>query len=59
MGVCSGCTPLEIAAPVGQSIPATRILDRCTPVHISHVAFKIPYVYDYINKLSMTQAIIN
>jgi hypothetical protein len=31
-------------------------LDRCTPVCKLHVAFKIPYVYDYINKLCRTQA---
>jgi hypothetical protein len=30
--------------------------DRCTPVHELHVAFKIPYMYDYINKLCRTQA---
>jgi hypothetical protein len=26
-------------------------LDRCTPVHELHMAFKIPYVFDYITKL--------
>jgi hypothetical protein len=31
-------------------------LDRCTPAHKLHVAFKIPYVYDYINELFSTQA---
>jgi hypothetical protein len=30
-------------------------LERCTPVHELHVAFKIPYVYDYITKLCRTQ----
>jgi hypothetical protein len=33
-----------------------EILDRCTPVSKLNVAFKIPYVYDYITKLSRTQA---
>jgi hypothetical protein len=31
-------------------------LDRCSPVLKLHVAFKIHYVYDYINKLCRTQA---
>jgi hypothetical protein len=30
--------------------------DRCTPVHKLNVAFKIPYVYDYIIKLSRIHA---
>jgi hypothetical protein len=30
--------------------------DRYTPVCQLHVAFKIPYVYDYITKLRRTQA---
>jgi hypothetical protein len=29
--------------------------DRLTPVRELHVAFKIPYVYDYITKLCRTQ----
>jgi hypothetical protein len=35
---------------------ATGNLDRCTPVSELHVAFKIPYVYDYKTKLRRTQA---
>jgi hypothetical protein len=31
-------------------------LDRRTPVHDLHLAFKIPYMYDYITKLCMRQA---
>jgi hypothetical protein len=31
-------------------------LDRSTPVCESHMAFKTPYVYDYITKLCKTQA---
>jgi hypothetical protein len=31
-------------------------LDRRTPVRDLHLAFKIPYVYDYINKLCRRQA---
>jgi hypothetical protein len=31
-------------------------LDRSTPVRELHLAFKIPYVYDYITKLCRRQA---
>jgi hypothetical protein len=31
-------------------------LDRRTQVHDLHLAFKIPYVYDYITKLCRRQA---
>jgi hypothetical protein len=31
-------------------------LERCTSVRELHVAFKIPYVYEYITKLCRTQA---
>jgi hypothetical protein len=36
-------------------------LDRCTPVRELHVAFKFPYVYNYITDLCRTQgkAILN
>jgi hypothetical protein len=30
-------------------------LDRCTPVCRLYMAFKIPYVHDYITKLCRTQ----
>jgi hypothetical protein len=32
--------------------------DRSTPVRDLHLAFKIPYVYDYITKLCRRQAVI-
>jgi hypothetical protein len=31
-------------------------LDRPTPARETHVAFKIPYVYEYVTKLCRTQA---
>jgi hypothetical protein len=31
-------------------------LYRCTPVRELHVAFKVPYIYDFITKLCMAQA---
>jgi hypothetical protein len=34
---------------------ATGNLDKYTPVRELHVAFKIPYVYDYITKSCRTQ----
>jgi hypothetical protein len=33
-------------------------LDRCAPVCDLHVAFRIPYAYDYITKLCRTQVVI-
>jgi hypothetical protein len=35
---------------------ATGNLDRSTPVRDLHLAFKIPYMYDYITKLCRRQA---
>jgi hypothetical protein len=35
---------------------AVENFDRRTPIREMHVVFKIPYVYDYITKLSRTQA---
>jgi hypothetical protein len=29
---------------------------RCTPVHDLHMAFELPYIYDYITKLCKQQA---
>jgi hypothetical protein len=29
---------------------------RCTPVHDLHMAFNLPYVYDYITKFCRQQA---
>jgi hypothetical protein len=37
-------------------LPATGNPDKRTPVREMHVAFKIPYVYNYITKLCKTQA---
>jgi hypothetical protein len=39
-----------------RKLGTTGNLDRCTPVRELHVAFKIPYVYDYIIKLCRAQA---
>jgi hypothetical protein len=47
--VYRGHTTLEAAALLGN-------LDRRTLVRELHVDFKMPYVYDYINKLCRTQA---
>jgi hypothetical protein len=33
---------------------AIRNLDRGTPVRELHVAFKFPYVYDYVTRLCRT-----
>jgi hypothetical protein len=46
-------TTIEIAEGVGGD------LDMCTAVRELHVAFKIPYVYDYIIKSCTTQVGVN
>jgi len=33
-------------------------LPRCTPIGNLHVAFKIPYLYDFITKLCRQQATV-
>jgi hypothetical protein len=59
------CPTLEYAADAqllklqrlqNRVLRATGDLDRCTPVRALHVAFRIPYVHDYITKLCRTQA---
>jgi hypothetical protein len=47
-GVCGGRSPIEIAVLAEQALRAIGNLDRCTPVRELHVAFKIPYVFDYM-----------
>jgi hypothetical protein len=47
---------LKLHRMVSNVCRITRNLDRCTPVRELHAHFKIPYVYDYITKLRMTQA---
>jgi hypothetical protein len=47
--------PLKLQRLQNRVLCPTGNLDRCTPVHKLHVAFKIPYMYDYITKLSRTQ----
>jgi hypothetical protein len=53
MSVHGGWSPLQTAAPAEQRPHVIKNVQRCTPVHKLHVAFKIPYVYDYIPKLCM------
>lgn len=47
---------LKLQHLLNREFYATGHLDRCTPVRELHVAFRIPYVYDYITKLCRTQA---
>jgi hypothetical protein len=48
--------PLKLQRLQNRILRAVRNLDRRTQVCEMHVAFKIPYVYDYITKLCKTQA---
>jgi hypothetical protein len=48
--------PLKLQRLQNRVLRATGNRDRRTLVRELHVAFKIPYVYDYITKLCRTQA---
>jgi hypothetical protein len=48
--------PLKLQPLQNTVLHAIGNLDRCTPVHKLHMAFKIPYLYDYVTKLCRTQA---
>jgi hypothetical protein len=47
---------LKLQHPQNTILRAIRSVDRRSPVHELYVAFNIPYMYDYITKLSRTQA---
>jgi hypothetical protein len=49
LGICGRQPPLKIAAPTNQGFP------RCTPVRDLHMAFSLPYAYDYIIQLCTKQ----
>jgi hypothetical protein len=51
---------LKLQRLQNKALRTTGNLPRCTSVRDMHVAFQIPYVYDYITQLSRRQAeIIN
>jgi hypothetical protein len=52
----AGAHLLKLQHPQNRVLCATGNLDRGTHVHHLHMAFKIPYVIDYITKLCRTQA---
>jgi hypothetical protein len=56
MGVCADTDLLKHQHPQNRVPHAIGNLDKCTHVYKLQVAFKIPYVYDYICKLCRTQA---
>jgi hypothetical protein len=49
---------LKLQCLQNRVLPATVNLDRRAQVVELYVAFKIPYVYEYINKLCRTQATV-
>jgi hypothetical protein len=51
-GICGRHLPLKIAHTENKVLYTTGNFPRCTPVCDVHVTFKLPYVYDYITKLS-------
>jgi hypothetical protein len=56
MPVHPGSIPLKIAASAERSTRRCWKSWQLQPLRELHVAFKIPYVYDYITKLCRTQA---
>jgi hypothetical protein len=52
---CWVCPEAISRGPTGQASNIGN-LDRSIPARELHVAFEIPYVYDYITKLCRTQA---
>jgi hypothetical protein len=50
LGVCSRQPSTEIAAPAKQSPRTIGNFPRHTPVRDLRMAFKLPYIYDYITK---------
>jgi hypothetical protein len=52
----AGTHLLKLQCLQNRVLRATGNIDRRTPVRELQVAFKIPYVYDYITKLCSTQA---
>jgi hypothetical protein len=52
----AGAQVLKLQRLQNRVLRAIGNLDKCTPARELHVAFKIPYVYDYITKLCRTQA---
>jgi hypothetical protein len=46
----------ETAAPAEQGEHTIRNYPRRTPTRVLHMAFKIPYVYDFITELCRQQA---
>jgi hypothetical protein len=49
-------SPIAIAQTADKVLRTTGNLPERTPVRDMHVAFQIPYVYDYITKLCKQQA---
>jgi hypothetical protein len=47
---------LKLQRLQNRALSTIGYLDRCTPFCELHVAFKNPYLYDYITKLCRTQA---
>jgi hypothetical protein len=52
----AGAHLLKLQSLQNRALRSIGNVDSCTPVRELHVAFKIPYVYDYIYKLCRTPA---
>jgi hypothetical protein len=47
---------LKLQRLQNKDLPTIGKFPRCTLVHQLHMAFKVPYIYDYITKLFRQQA---
>jgi hypothetical protein len=58
MGIRGGQPSFEIAASAKQSSPHLCNLTRRTPTSDLHMAFEIPYLYDFVTRICREQAAV-
>jgi hypothetical protein len=56
LGICGRYPSFEIERLQNRVLCSTGCFPKRTPVRELHMAFNIPYIYDYITKLSRQEA---
>jgi hypothetical protein len=56
LGICCRYPHFEIAVLHNKIFYTISKFPKCTPVCQLHMAFQVPYIYDYITKLCRQQA---
>jgi hypothetical protein len=56
LAICCRYSPFKIAALAKKVLCTIGKFPKCTPVRELHMAFQVPYIYDYITKLCRQQA---